>query len=546
MIKKILLGDEAIIHGALESGVSFVSGYPGCPSAEIGDEFAKIAKEKGIYVEWSTNEKVALEAAIGASFSGLKSLVNMKSFGINVCSDSLLPLAYTGTKAGMVIIVADDPSGWSSAQSEQDSRGYAYLSHVPMLEPSDPQEAKDFTKLGYEISEKFNIPVILRITTRVAHQRAPVDIEDGKSSAKQIGEFISNPHQFVTMPPRVLEMKKELLEKIEKIKEFADKSDVNKINKGKDLKDIGIIVSGVSYFHLLEAQKELGLDLSVLKLGFFYPLPENKIKNFIKPLKKALIIEELNGYIEKEVKVIAKDENLNLEVFGKNMLSEIGELNAEMILTVLSKITGKKIKMEKINQVDLPRRTARLCEGCPYWHVFPTLKRIAPKGTVFGGDIGCYMIAGLPPHNMQDYLFSMGAGTGISHGVKKSTKQKVISLIGDATFFHAGIPEIINTVYNKSNPLIIVLDNRITAMTGHQANPGMGKNAMGEDSEMLKIEDIVKACGVKNVKVIDQGNPGELENAVKEFLDKDEVSVIVCRRICALLAKRQSVDTHEQ
>ena len=546
MIKKILLGDEAIIHGALESGVSFVSGYPGCPSAEIGDEFLKIAKDMGVYAEWSTNEKVALEAAIGASFSGLKSLVNMKSFGINVCSDSLLPLAYTGTKAGMVIVVADDPSGWSSAQSEQDSRGYAYLSHIPILEPSDPQEAKDFTKLGYEISEKFNIPVILRIVTRVAHQRAPVDIEDEKPVVEKIGEFIPNVHQFVTMPPRVLEMKKELLEKIEKIKEYADKSDMNKISKGKDMKDLGIIVSGVSYSHFLEAQKELGLDLPVLKLGFFYPLPEEKIKNFIKPLKKVLIIEELNGYIEKEIKVIAKDANSELEVFGKNVLPEIGELNVEKILIALSKIAGKKIKIEKPKQMDLPRRTARLCEGCPYWHVFPTLKRIAPKGTVFGGDIGCYMIAGLPPHNMQDYLFSMGAGIGISHGVKKSTNQKVISLIGDATFFHAGIPGIINTVYNKSNPLIIVLDNRITAMTGHQVNPGMGKNLMGENSEMLKIEDIVKACGVKNVKVIDQGNPGELENAVKDFLDKDEVSVIVCRRICALLAKRQSVDQHEQ
>jgi len=551
MIKKILLGDEAIIHGALESGVSFVSGYPGCPSAEIGDEFLKIAKDMGVYAEWSTNEKVALEAAIGASFSGLKSLVNMKSFGINVCSDSLLPLAYTGTKAGMVIVVADDPSGWSSAQSEQDSRGYAYLSHIPMLEPADPQEAKDFTKLGYEISEKFNIPVILRITTRVAHQRMPVDVEDRKPAVKQTGEFISNTHQFVTMPPRVLEMKKELLKKIEKIKDYADKSEMNKISNGRGMKDFGIIVSGVSYFHFLESQKELGLDLPVLKLGFFYPLPEDKIKRFIKSFKKVLVIEELNGYIEKEIKVIAKDANLKLEVFGKDVLTEIGELNVEKILIALSKITGEKIKVENSLKIEncklkIPRRTARLCEGCPYWHVFPTLKKIAPKGTVFGGDIGCYMIAGLPPHNMQDYLFSMGAGTGISHGVKKSTNQKVISLIGDATFFHSGIPGIINTVYNKSNPLIIVLDNRITAMTGHQVNPGMGKNLMGEDIEMLKIEDIVKACGVKNVKVIDQGIPGELENAVKEFLDKDEVSVIVCRRICALLAKRQSVDIHEQ
>ena len=537
MKKEILLGNDAIIKGALIAGVDFVSGYPGCPSAEIGDEFAKIGKEKGVYVEWSTNEKTGLEAAIGASFSGLKSLVNMKSFGINVCSDALLPLAYTGTKAPMVIVVADDPSCWSSAQSEQNSRAYAYLSHIPILEPADPQECYDYTKLGFEISEKFNTPVILRTVTRAAHQRAIVEFEEAKNKEKKIGEFIKNPHQFSTMPPRILEQKKELLEKVKKISAFADKSKINKIIGDKKSK-IGIIASGISFLYSMEALENLQINASVLKLGFFYPLPEKLIANFIKGKNKLLIVEELDPYIEKEIIRIAKDVNPKLKIYGKEVLSEIGELGAEDVIVALAKITGKNFKKFTVKKIDLPKRTARLCEGCPYWYIFPTIKRVAPEA-IIGGDIGCNMIGGLAPHSLHDYLFCMGASIGISHGVKKSTNQKVISLMGDGTFFHSGIAGLINTVYNKSNPLMIVLDNRITAMTGHQPNPGMGKTSMGEDTEELKIEEIAKACGVKHIKVLDPINIQEFENTIKEFLEKNEVSLIVCKRICALLARRQ-------
>ena len=542
-MKKVLLGNEAIIKAALSSGVSFVSGYPGCPAAEIGDEFGKIAAKEGVYAEWSTNEKVALEAAIGASFSGLKSLVNMKSFGINVCSDSLLPLAYTGTKAGMVIVVADDPSCWSSAQSEQDSRAYAYLSHIPMLEPADPQECYDFTKLAFELSEKFNIPVILRTTTRVNYQKMPVVFEEVKSNNKfKRGEFVKNPKQFCTMPPRVLEMKAELLEKTEKIRAFAEKSGINILCGSPASANLGIITSGVAHLHTLEALEEMQLNVPVLKLGFFYPLPEKKIAKFIKGLKKVLVVEELDGYLEKEVKAIAKEANLKLQIFGKDTLSPIGELDSGKIIIALSKILKLKIKNSlKIKNLKLKitRRSPRLCQGCPHLYTIAAIKRIAPCA-IFGGDIGCYMIAGYPPHNIQDYEFSMGAGLGISHGVSKATGQKVISLMGDGTFFHAGIPALINTVYNKSNPLLIVLDNRITAMTGHQPNPGMGKTLMGDNTEELKIEEIAKACGVKNVKVLNPSNIQELDVTIKEFLAKDEVSVIVCKLICALLAKRQA------
>ena len=536
-MKKILLGNEAIVRAALAAGVSFVSGYPGCPAAEIGDEFGRIAKENGVYAEWSTNEKVALESAIGASFSGLRSLVNMKSFGINVCSDALLPLAYTGTRAPMVIVVADDPSCWSSAQTEQNSRLYAHLGHIPMLEPADPQECYDFTKIAFEISEKFNTPVILRTTTRAAHQRSPVEFEERNVTPSAPGEFVKNHHQFSTMPPRVMEMKKELLEKIKKIQAYAEKSKINEITGDKN--KIGIITSGVSYLHVKEAMEELGLDLPVLKLGFFYPLPEKKIIKFITSLKKVLVVEEQEGILEKEILSLAKNANPKLEVFGKNVLAEIGETTTEKVCAALSKALGKKFGGFKVKKMDLPKRTARLCEGCPYWYIFPTLKRVAPDA-VFAGDIGCNMIAGLAPHDMQDTLFCMGASLGIGHGIKKVTKQKVISIMGDGTFFHSGMAGLVNAVYNKSNPLVIILDNRITAMTGHQANPGMGKTLMKEDTEELKIEDIAKSFGVKNIKVLDPINIAELENTVKEFLAKDELSLIICKRICALLARRQA------
>lgn len=538
--KKVLLGNEAIVRAAINCGVDFVSGYPGCPAAEIGDEFGRIAEKNNIYYEQGPNEKVALESAIGASFSGLRALVDMKSFGINVCSDSLFPLAYTGTKGGMVIIVADDPSCHSSAQSEQNSRGYAYISRIPMLEPSDPQECFEFTKLGFEMSEKFNTPIILRTTTRVAHQRGVVLVDLAPTKEKSIGNFVKDFKRFSTLPPRTMEMKKELLKKIEEIKNYAGKRKINKTEGNKKSK-LGIIASGVAYLYAKEALEELGVDAQILKLNLFYPLAEKDITSFVKNLKKVLVVEELDGYVEKEVRSISKSANPRLEVYGKDLLTEIGELNTEKVIESIAKILHKKLEKIKLlpKNSDIPRRHPRFCEGCPHIYSLSAIKRAAPEGTVFGGDIGCYMMAGLEPYYMQDYLFSMGSSMGISHGVKKSTKQKVISFIGDATFFHSGITGLINAVYNKSNPLFVILDNRTTAMTGTEPNPGMGKTGMDEATEELKIEEIVKACGVKNIKILDQINAKELEETVKDFLNKDEVSVIICRRICALLAKRQ-------
>jgi len=392
------------------------------------------------------------------------------------------------------------------------------------------------------------MPVILRITTRVAHQRAVVEFQNinpvTSTGLRKVGNFSRNPHQFCTMTPRVLEMKKELLEKIEKIRTFAEKSKVNQISGERVSAKLGVITYGVSHLHFLEVEKEMGLDLPVLKLGFFYPLPEKKIKAFLAGCKKVLVIEELEGHIEREIKILAKNEGLKTEILGKNLLPEIGELNTEKVGLALAKILGLKIKSLKNSlkiencELKIAKRYPRLCEGCPYWHVFPVIKAIAPDA-IFGGDIGCNMIAGIPPHNMHDYLFCMGASAGISHGVAKATGQKVISIMGDGTFFHSGMPAVANAVYNKSKFLIVIVDNRITAMTGHQPNPGMGKTGMGEDTIEVVIEDVVKSLGVKNVKTLDPINRTELEDTVKDFLAKPEVSVIICKRICALLAKRQ-------
>lgn len=534
--KVLLLGNEAIVRGALEAGVQFISTYPGTPASEIGNifydfsRFSKIAKN--FYFEYSVNEKIALEAGAGASFCGLRSLVAMKNFGLNVASDFLYPLVYSGVKGGLVIVVADDPSCWSSAQSEDNSRGHILKAHIPTLEPSTPQECKEFTKLAFELSEKFEIPVMIRETTRVALQSGIVALDEIKKG-KNKAVFIKNPHKFVTMPPRVLEMHRELLDKIEAIREkISEKSPLNFI-EGRPAK-IGIITSSVGYLYAKEALKELKLELPILKLGFFYPLPEKKIKNFIKNLNQVLVIEELEPHLEKEVERLAKEGNPKLKINGKNFLPEVGEIKPEDVISAISKLSGKKIEFDfkkhrkEFEKIKIPERSPRFCPGCPYNFVFSTLKKIAPKNTVFGGEIGCYMLAHYPPYEAQDYLYCMGSDISIAHGIEKAAKQKVITFVGDSSFFHASIPALINTVFNKSNPLIIILDNGTTAMTGHQPNPGVAG---------LKIEEIVRACGVKNVKIIDPVQIKEFENTVKDFLKKKEVSVIIARHPCLFIER---------
>jgi len=559
---EILLGNEAIVRGALEAGVQFVSTYPGTPASEIGNNFYQIAKKAGIYFEFSTNEKVALEAAIGASFCGLKCLVAMKNFGINVASDSLLPFLYTGSKGPTVLVVADDPSCHSSAQSEENSRAFSYLAHIPTLEPSDSQECKDFVKLAFQISAKFKTPIMIRTTTRVAHQKMPVQLGLVKYPKPFKAKFVKNPKRFVTIAPRVLEMHQELLEKIAAMSNYIEKSAVNKIinvkwqtsqkNPTPNIK-MGIMTSGVAFLHTIEAMKMLNINAPVLKLGFFYPLPEAKIKKFIKPLKKLFIVEELDPYLEKEVERIAKSVNPKLQIFGKSVIAQVGELNPDIVAFGLAKALGKNYRQAFVEPSKKITHLPRFCTGwptCPYWKLFAAVKQAAPKDAIFGGDIGCYMLAAFPPHSLYDFLLSMGSGAGIAHGVCKALqksvpqdnqpKQKVIAFVGDSTFLHSGIPALINAVYNQAGLLLIILDNQITAMTGHQPNPASGKNSLGEDNIPLKLENIVRALNVKNVAVIDQEeNYNQLVATIKEFLNSGETSVIIARRICGLLAKKQ-------
>jgi indolepyruvate ferredoxin oxidoreductase alpha subunit len=561
--KIILLGNEAICRGAIESRVDFVSTYPGTPASEIGNTFWQIKEElkkinPNFHFEFSTNEKVAMEAAAGAAISGFKSLVAFKHFGLNVASDFLHTLMYSGIEGSMVIFVADDPSCWSSAQSEQNTRFYSLMAHIPTLEPSTPQEFKDFTKFAFELSQKFKIPVMIRSTTRASHQSGPVIL--GKfevGSSKLEGKFVKDPRRFSTMAPRVLEMKKELFEKVEKIKRETEKFALNKIIYGgrTSIDKVGIVTSGVSFLYVMEALKKLNLKLPVLKLGFVYPLPERKILKFLRNLKRVLVVEELEPYLEREIAILAKKENLKVEILGKGekieggriwkerkaILPQIGELKPEYVEIAISKILNKKpsfnyqLHLKKFEKIKVPARPPILCPGCPYWWVINAIKKVVdPQKVIFGGEIGCYMLFSHKVINLQDYLYCMGSSTSVAHGISKMTKQKVICFVGDSSFFHAGIPALINTVFNQSNPLIIIMDNRTTAMTGHQPHPGVG------DGKAINIEDIVKACGIKNVKVIDQvENQKEFEEALKEFLERDEVSVIVARHICALLEKKK-------
>jgi len=567
--KAILLGNEAIVRGALESGIQFASTYPGTPASEIGDTFSRLANSVGVYFEYSTNEKVAFEAAAGASLSGLRSLVSFKQFGLNVASDSIFPIAYVGVEGGMLIVFADDPSGWSSAQSEQDSRCYAKLGNIPMLEPSDSQECLDFVKIAFELSEKFKTPVFIRLTTRVSHTRGIVSL--GKIvKGQRKANFVKDPEKYNSLPPKIIKMHEDINKKIEKIKETFEESKINKVLNGGSKEKIGVITSGVSFNYVLDAMNDLGLELPVLKLGTTYPLPEKKIKSFLKNLKSVMIVEELEPALEKEVEALAKDVNPGLKILGKidrggrggigngKYFPIAGEYTTDIVLKALSKALGKKMDfdydghMKRYAELKIPQRFPVLCPGCPHRATFYAVKKAAGNDAVFIGDIGCYLLGVYPPFETEDLIISMGAGEGIGHGIKKAEmrtggSQKLIIFIGDSTFFHAGIPALINMVYNKSNPIVVVLDNRITAMTGHQPHPGVGVTGMGEPSEEIKIEDIVRACGVKNLKVVDPYNFKEMENTVKEFLNNSTVSVIVAKRRCYLLEyrdrRRKGVET---
>ena len=545
--KLFLLGNEAAVRGALESGVSVISTYPGTPSSEIGDVFYKIAREAKVYFEFSSNEKVALEVSTAAAAAGLRSFVFMKHVGLNVAADSFMSIIYTGVQGGMIVLSADDPSMHSS-QNEQDNRIMARLAGIPLLEPSNPQEVKDQMKYGFELSEKFKIPVLMRTTTRISHMRGVVNL-GSTIKGKEKGYFKKNPEQYVVMPTYSVKMRKKLMEKLYKIKETANNSPLNKIidTGGKTL---GIVTSGGVFNYTMDVVSENDLKVKILKLGFSYPFPEKFVLDFINSVDNILVVEEVEPVMEKEILAIVGKHNIEKKIFGKldGTLPRIYEYNPDIVSAGIAKIINKEIiNREKFStKLPLPLRPPVLCPGCPHRGASFALKKAIKKlklkeeDIIYSSDIGCYALAIQAPYKMADYCISMGSSIGIGCGFAKATNQKVISFIGDSTFFHAGVPPLINAVHNKDNILTVILDNRITGMTGGQTNPGVPIDGMGNPAPEVSIEGIVKGLGVEFVKTVDPFNLKETEKVFKEAILCEGVAVVITKHPCALITDAEN------
>jgi len=540
--KAVLLGNEAIVRGALEAGVGFASAYPGTPSSEVPIVFSHIAKKASVYFEYSSNEKVAFETAAGAAWCGVKAITSMKHFGLNVASDSVLPVAYTGVNAGLVVMVADDPGGFSSAQSEQDTRYYARMARMPMLEPSNPQECKEYTKAAFELSEKYKIPVFLRTTTKVSHSIGTVKLGALKKPRTK-GVFKKDMAKYYNIKPRLQELHKKIDKKLAEIEQTQ--TSLNKTFPGKG--KTGIITTGVSFEYCREAMQKLGLNLPVAKIGMSNPLSKKFISDFIKDKKAVLVLEELEPIIEAFVNQTAKEINPKLTVHGKDLLPRYGEYNTGIVLPAFEKIfkkkTGINFKQHKKKVYKalkgLPPRKPVFCPGCPHRSTFYAVKEVYGKKPVFAGDIGCYVLGIFEPYNMQDFCISMGASLGLSHGITKVSDQEVIVFIGDSTFFHASMPALANFRFNDEKaPLVIVMDNDITAMTGHQPHPGSGFTGMGKKTKPIKIEDVAESLGAK-VKVASAFSQKSLTKALKELKAMKGLRILVSKGECRLLTKRK-------
>jgi len=514
-MRKLLLGNEAIARGVYEAGARVASAYPGTPSTEITEY---IAKYDDIYSEWAPNEKVALEVAIGASVAGARACCAMKHVGLNVAADPLFTASYTGVNGGLVIFVADDP-GMHSSQNEQDTRIIAMGAKVPVLEPSDSSECKEFTKKAFEISEEFDTPVIVRLTTRVAHSKGLVELED--RDEVEIKPYVRDPSKYVMMPGMARKRHPLVVERMKKLSEYAENSELNRIEWG-DTK-IGVITSGISYQYSREA---FG-DVSYLKLGMVHPLPEKLIREFASRVEKLYVIEELEPFIENCCL------RMGIKVTGKELLPVIGEYSAGLIR---ERILG--IREEKLNNIDenIPPRPPVLCPGCPHRGTFYVLKKL--KLTV-SGDIGCYTLGAVAPLNSVDTTVCMGASIGMAHGMEKARGReaagKTVAVIGDSTFIHSGITGLIDIVYNKGTSTVIILDNSITGMTGHQDNPATGYTIKGEQTKQVDLKKLCEAVGVERVRICDPYDLEEFEKAVREEVAAKEPSVIIARRPCALL-----------
>lgn len=514
MSKKLLIGNEAVARGLYEGGLRVASSYPGTPSTEITE---CIAKYDDVYSEWAPNEKVAMEVAIGSSIAGARSFCAMKHVGLNVAADPLFTASYTGVNAGMVIAVADDP-GMHSSQNEQDSRHYAKAAKILMLEPSDSEECLEYAKASYELSEKFDTPVILRLTTRVAHSRSIVNI--GERNDIGVKEYVKNPGKYVMMPAMAKKRHIVVEDRMVAEREWAETASINTVEYND--KKIGVISSGICYQYAKEA---LGDRVSYLKLGCVNPLPIELIKNFAANCDKVYVLEELDPFIEEHCK------QLGIDVIGKDAFTLQGEYSQNLIAKVIFGETKPTMKAD----IDIPARPPVLCAGCPHRGLYYALKKL--KLTV-SGDIGCYTLGALPPIGMMDTCVCMGASVSALHGRNKADENNCknsVAVIGDSTFIHSGITGLIDIAYNQSNSTVIILDNSITGMTGHQDNPTTGKTIKGDPTTAVSLELLAKAVGIDRVRVVDPYNLKECEDVIREEVAADEPSVVISRRPCALL-----------
>ena len=515
-MKKMMLGNEAAARGLYEAGVRVISSYPGTPSTEI-TEYA--AKYDEMYCEWAPNEKVAAEVAFGASLRGARSACAMKHVGLNVAADPLFTLSYTGVTGGMVLFVADDPAMHSS-QNEQDSRHYAIAAKVPMLEPSDSVEAKDFVKEAYEISEKFDTPVIVRMCTRIAHCQCAVELEERREVS--VREYTKNPQKYIMAPANAIKRHPFVEERTRKLVEFGETSSLNRVEKGSS-DEMGIICAGTCYQYVKEV---FGDSVSVLKLGLVNPLPEKLIRDFAASVKKVYVIEELDGIIEQHLN------NLGVPCTGKEMFPPIGEFNQATIRTAFGLPQPETVSADSA----IPVRPPVMCAGCPHRGLFYTLAK--NKITALG-DIGCYTLGSAAPLFALDSTLCMGASISGLHGFNKvggkESEKNSVCVIGDSTFMHSGMTGLVNIAYNASNSTVIILDNSITGMTGHQQNPTTGYNIKGEPAAAVNLEELCHAIGIKRVRVVDPYNLKQCDEAIKEELAAEEPSVIISRRPCMLL-----------
>lgn len=536
--KHLLLGNEAIVRGALEAGVGFVSCYPGTPSSEVPDTFFRLSDKAAYQFEYSTNEKVALEVGIGATLGGALTLVTMKHVGVNVAADPLMSAAYFGVPGGLVLLSADDP-GCHSSQNEQDNRYYARLAGLPCMEPSSAQEMKDMTKAALELSRAYEQPFLLRTSTRVNHQRGEVVL--GSTAEPSLARpFASDPRRFVIMPAVARARHKVLLQKMEELREQAEQSPFNKISgQGR----VGCIASGIARAYLRDALDELGLaeSVQVLDLGFSWPLPQQLVGEFLRGLSAVIIVEEGEPLLETEVRALAQRLGLTLAVHGKGAhLPRYDEYSALLLKNALAAILDRETKTTPPcpTPPDLPSRPPNMCPGCPHRAVFYTVRRIFGDNAFYSSDIGCYTLGVLPPLRAADTCVCMGASISTGSGLARISGRTVVAYIGDSTFFHSGITGLANAVFNQHDLLVVILDNKTTAMTGQQPHPGVEHTAKGPNAARIDIAAVVKACGVEHVRTQNPLNMKAMQGALEELKALSGVRVLITEEPCPLFARR--------